>query len=90
MKKPPAGHYRKILPEELKHLRFALAHTPIIGAEKFPDMSEDLANFMDNSEDEYAEYYAEGLRDGSIIPIVPNAQISTPGHWAPGELFFKS
>ena len=90
MNKPPTGHYRQLLPAELGHLRLALTNQPMTGVERHESLIEPLAEYFDKQDDEHAAYYANGLRTGAMIPVVPLAQISTPGHWAPGELFMKS
>lgn len=90
IKKPPTGYYRQLLPAELAHLRLALTNRPMTGVEKHPDLSEPLAAYFDRQDDEHAAHYANGLRAGTMIAVVPLPQISRPGHWAPGELFLKS
>ncbi|VGO12396.1 hypothetical protein PDESU_00948 [Pontiella desulfatans] len=90
MNKPPKGYYRQLLPAELAHLRLALTNQPMTGVERHKELAEPLAEYFDKQTDEHAAYYAEGLRSGAMVPVVPLAQISKPGHWAPGELFMKS
>jgi len=90
MNKPPTGYYRKLLPEELAHLRLALTNQPMTGVERHAELSASLAEYFDQLEDAHAAYYARGLRTGTMIPVVPLSQISRPGSWAPGELFMKS
>jgi hypothetical protein len=82
--KPPTGYYRKLMPEKLKDVRLALTNQPMTGVKILPIM-EDLAKHFDTLTDEHALYYARGLRNGDIVPVVPNDI-----HYAPGELFFKS
>jgi hypothetical protein len=88
--KPPAGYYRRLLPAGLAHLRMALASQPMVGVERHESLIEPLAAYFDRQDDAHAAYYAEGLRSGAMVPVVPLAQISKPGLWAPGELFMKS
>ena len=90
IKKPPTGYYRQLLPAELSHLRLALTNRPMTGVERHAELTIPLAAYFDKQDDEHAAFYANGLRAGTMIPVVPLAQISTPGHWAPGELFMKS
>ena len=88
--KPPAGDYRRMLPEQLAHLRLALAGQPMTGVKRHEDLIEPLAEYFDRQDDAHAAYYAEGLRTGTMIPVTPLSQPLKQGHWAPGELFFKS
>jgi hypothetical protein len=90
MKKPPTGHYRRLLPEGLQHLRLALTSQPMTGVEKHAELSAPLAEYFDTSDDEYAAYYARGLRAGTMIPVTPLSQPLKQGTWSPGELFLKS
>ena len=88
--KPPTGYYRKLLPEELAHLRLALTSQPMTGVVKHEEIAQELAAYFDRHEDEHAAYYADGLRSGAMIPVTPLSQAMKPGQWAPGELFLKS
>ncbi|VGO13407.1 hypothetical protein PDESU_01964 [Pontiella desulfatans] len=90
IKKPPTGYYRQLLPAELQHIRLALTSQPMTGVEKHPGIAEEMAAYLDKSDDEYAAYYANGLRTGAMIPVTPLSQPFKQGHWAPGELFMKS
>ena len=92
-----AGEYRtddvlKQLPDDIAGmirtggLRIALVAQPMAGVVRRPDLSDGLAKA-------YAgvpgmERYAEGLRDGSMVPVVEMKAGNRV--WAPGELFFKS
>ena len=76
------------MPEKLKDVRLALTNQPMTGVKIIPIM-EDLAKHFDTLTGEHAAYYARGLRNGDIVPVVP---IETPNgkHYTVGELFFKS
>ena len=92
-----AGEYRteevlKQLPTDVAamirtgRLRIAMAAQPMVGVVRRPDLKGRLI-------EAYAgisgmERYVEGLRDGSMVPVV----VTGGGDrvWAPGELFFKS
>jgi hypothetical protein len=82
--KPPTGYYRKLMPEKLNDVRLALTNQPMTGIRILP-ISEELAKHFDSLSDEHAPYYAQGLRNGDFVPVVPNDR-----YFAPGELFFKS
>lgn len=82
--KAPAGHYRKIISDS--NIRIAFIHTPIIGCTKVDNTS--TINDLENSNDEYANYYLEGLKNGSMVTIVENSY--NDKYFAPGELYFKS
>jgi hypothetical protein len=90
IKKPPTGHYRRLLPEGLQHLRLALTSQPMTGVEKHPRIAEEMAAYFDKQDDEYAAYYAAALRAGDVIPVTPLSQPLKQGTWAPGELLLKS
>ena len=93
-----AGEYRteevlKQLPEDIAQanrtggLRIALAAQPMAGVVRRPDLRERLAAA-------YARIagmgkYAQGLLDGSMVPIVAQ-NVGGDRICAPGELFFKS
>lgn len=92
-----AGEYRteevlKQLPADvaamirLGRLRIAMAAQPMAGVVRRPDLKDRLI-------EAYAgipgmERYIEGLRDGSMVPVVETG--GSDRVWAPGELFFKS
>jgi hypothetical protein len=90
IKKPPIGYYRQLLPDSLKHIRLALTGQPMTGVEKYPGIVEELAAYFDKQDDEYAVYYADGLRTGTMIPVTPLSQPLKQESWASGELFMKS
>lgn len=83
---PPKGHYRSILKDSYPDVRIAFTHTPIIGCTRVN--SEPVLRVLDNSDDQYAKFYADGLRDGSLAAIVENNV--NKERWGYGELFFKS
>ena len=82
--KAPTGYYRKLIKDS--NIRIALTHTPIIGCTVIDNTS--IINDLENSNDEYANYYLEGLKNGSMVAIVENNY--TEQYFAPGELYFKS
>lgn len=82
---PPKGHYRKLLPANLSHVRIAFANAPMQYVYRI-DSTPVLAA-LDASDDEYAKYYADGLRSGALLAITEQQDNKI---WAPGELFFKS
>jgi len=43
---------------------------------------------LEQSQDEYAPYYLDGLKRGLMITIVENQ--NSNGYLRPGELYFKS
>ena len=83
MERPAPGYYRKLLPM-YPDVRIAFTHTPIIGC-TIVDNAGVLAALKTNT-DPYAQYYANGLTNGTMVTIVENACVKT---WANnGELFF--
>ena len=96
--KDMAGEYRaeevlKQLPEDIAQairtggLRIAVAAQPMVGVVRRPDLSERLAAVY--SPIAGMAKYADGLKDGSMVPVVA---LDAGGDriWAPGELYFKS
>lgn len=80
----PKGYYRQLL-ANFPMVRIAFTHTPIIGCTKVD--SNDIIKLLEASTNEYAKYYADGLKNGSMVTIVegdPNK------YFAVGELYFKS
>lgn len=96
---PPSGAYRT--PEILVRLRedvaekirngFRVARTdqPITGCTLFRQLSEEWAQAFYALEDELGEYYANGLRTGALVVILPS-QLGADRYYAPGELFLTS
>jgi hypothetical protein len=90
-----AGEYRKKevldkLPADLavmirRGLRIGLTGQPMTGVRRIEELSDKLADAFEAAGE---DHYAEGLRSGAMVPLVPAA---TGGKtWAPGELFFTS
>ena len=86
MKQAPPKYYRTILKDTLPHVRIAFTHTPIIGCTRIP--KEPVLAELKKSNDEYAEWYINGLENGTMVAIVENGVGQE--HWAVGELYFKS
>lgn len=85
--KPTPGYYRQLLSSQFPKVRIAFTHTPIIGCMRInPDP---ILMVLDASEDQHANYYAEGIRSGSMVVIVENAP-SGQGYYSPGELYLRS
>ena len=86
MKQAPPKYYRNIIGEKFPDVRIAFTHTPIIGCTRIP--KEPILEVLRASDDEYAEWYINGLENGTMVAIV---EINTyKEHWAVGELYFKS
>jgi hypothetical protein len=66
---PPKGYYRQLL-SEFPDVRIAFTHTPIIGCKRIN--AEPFLKVFDESTDPFAKFYADGLRDGSLVTIVEN------------------
>jgi hypothetical protein len=82
--KAPTGYYRQLLPN-FPMVRIAFTHTPIIGCTKVD--SDDIIKVLEQSTDEYASYYVNGLRDGSMVTIVEG---NPDKYFEVGELYFKT
>lgn len=86
MEKAPTGYYRQILADTFPMIRIALIHTPMYGVSKVDPTN--VLKVFDTSNDKYAKYYADGIRNGSMVTIVENA--SYDRYFSVGELYFKS
>jgi len=86
MEKAPAGYYRELLRDTYPMIRIALTHTPMYNVTKVD--SENVINVFKASDDKYAEYYINGLLNGSMATIVENYDVDT--YYSVGELYFKS
>lgn len=67
-------------------VRIAFTHTPMTGVTVIP--KEPIVDMLKASDDEYKEWYVNGLEDGSMVAIVENQFADK--YYAPGELFFNS
>jgi hypothetical protein len=84
--KPQAGHYRNIIGDVFPMIRIAFTHTPMIGVTEVPN--DNVINLLKDSSDQFAQYYIDGLSDGSMITIVENQSVDR--YFSVGELYFKS
>ena len=84
--KAPTGYYRQILADTFPMIRIALTHTPMYGVTKVNPNH--VLQVFDTSSDRYAKYYADGIRNGSMVTIVEN--VSVDRYFSVGELYFKS
>lgn len=82
--KAPAGHYRKLISNP--HIRIAFTHTPIYGCIKVN--SDSVIEELEQSNDEYAQYYIDGLTSGNMVTIVE--QSVEHYYRNNGELFFTT
>lgn len=80
----PKGYYRNLISDS--NIRIAFTHTPIYGCTKVD--SSKVIEELKSSTDEYAQYYINGLENGSMITIVENTY--SDKYFTPGELYFKS
>lgn len=83
--KAPKGYYRQLL-SDYPEVRIAFTHTPIYGCKIIN--SETFIKILDKSADIYAKFYADGLRDGSLITIVECG--SEKIYKNNGELYFTT
>lgn len=86
MSQAPKGYYRELLKNHFPEIRIAFTHTPIYGCTRVD--STNVLKVLDESTDEYAKYYADGLRIGNMVTIVENGQEHV--YKNNGELYFKS
>jgi hypothetical protein len=82
----PKGYYRQLLESSYPMVRIAFTHTPMYNVTKVD--SANVLSILDNSDDQYAKYYANGIRTGAMVTIVENPQIER--YYKVGELYFKS
>ena len=86
MKQAPPKYYRNIIGDKFPSVRIAFTHTPIIGCTMIP--KEPILEVLRESDDEYAEWYINGLENGSMVTIIENP--TSKEYWSAGELYFKS
>jgi len=86
MKIAPRGHYKTIIGDEHPNVRIAFTHTPMHGVTRL-NCDSALALF-EASDDEFAEYYANGLKSGTMVVIVPHHAENR--YFKSGELFFTT
>ena len=94
-----AGEYRSeavlaLLPSEMADairagLRIGFANKPMTGVQVRLDLAADMANAYEAAGQ---QHYADGLRDGTMVPLIPlyGSRSGPDRYWAPGELFFSS
>ena len=82
---PPKGYYRELL-SMYPNIRIAFTHTPIIGCRVVDNGP--VLKVLEESSDEYAEFYSKGLKNGSLVTIVENSVDRVyPNN---GELYFTT
>ena len=84
--KPQAGYYRNIIGNVFPMIRNAFTHTPMSGVTRVPN--DNVMDLLKDSSDQFAEYYIDGLRNGSMVTIVENQSVDR--YFSVGELYFKS
>jgi hypothetical protein len=67
-------------------IRIARYHPPMSGVTKVPN--DNVIDLLKDSSDHFAEYYIDGLRNGSMVTIVENQSVDQ--YFSVGELYFKS
>jgi predicted transcriptional regulator len=82
--KAPTGHYRKLISNP--YIRIAFTHTPIYGCIVVD--STKVIEELRQSNDEYAQYYIDGLTSGSTVTIIERTDQER--YFSPGELYFTS
>lgn len=82
---PPKGYYRQLL-SEFPQVRIAFTHTPIIGCKIIN--AGPFIKVLDESNDQYAKFYSDGLRNGNLVTIVENGVDRVYSN--NGELYFTS
>jgi len=86
MSQAPKGYYKELLKNDLPEIRIAFTHTPIHGCSIVDSSS--VLKVLDSSTDQYAKYYADGIRSGQMVTIVERGSDYT--YRNNGELYFKS
>lgn len=87
MRQAPRGHYKTILRSTFPDVRIAFTHTPMSGVRHVP--KEPVLEALRESDDEYAEYYINGLENETMATIVEEP-VGQQQYFRSGELFFKS
>lgn len=82
---PPKGYYRQLL-NEFPEVRIAFTHTPIYGCRELNPTP--FIEVLDNSNDQFARFYANGLRNGTLITIVESSVEKVYAN--NGELYFTT
>ena len=83
---PPKGYYRELLKKDCPSVRIAFTHTPIIGCKRIN--AKPILDILDKSNDNYAKFYADGLRNGTLTAIVENTVDKV--YKNNGELYFTT
>lgn len=83
---PPKGYYRQLLKNTLPYVRIAFTHTPIVGCSRIE--KEPVIKALQMSSDKFAEFYINGLNDGTLVAIVENGV--NKEHYQSGELYFTT
>lgn len=86
MNRPPSGYYRNLLSNKFPDVRIAFTSQPIVGCTKVD--SQPIIKELESSKDEFAPFYAEGLKNGTLAAIVENSQIDR--YFGTGELYFRT
>jgi hypothetical protein len=84
--KPETGHYKNIIGNVFPMIRIAFIHTPMYGVTKVA--KDNVIDLLNKSNDEFAQYYIDGLNNGSMITIVENQNVDR--YFSVGELYFIS
>ena len=82
---PPKGYYRQLL-NEFPEVRIAFTHTPIYGCRELNPTP--FIEVLDKSNDQFARFYANGLRNGTLITIVESSVEKVYAN--NGELYFTT
>lgn len=80
----PKGYYRNLISDS--NIRIAFTHTPIYGCTRVDNTK--VLEELEKSDDQYAKYYIDGLKNGNMVTIVENNYVND--YLRPGELYFKS
>lgn len=87
MNTPPRGYYRQLL-TDFPEVRIAFTHTPIIGCDTID--AKPIIEQLEKSNDEYAKFYVDGLKNGTLVPIVERKIIAEKKYANNGELYFTT
>ena len=82
--KAPTGHYRKLISNP--YIRIAFTHTPMYGCLTVD--SSKVIEELKQSQDEYAQYYIDGLNNGSMVTIIEG--VNQDRYFSFGELYFTT
>ena len=84
--KPQPGYYRNIIGGIFPMIRIAFTNVPMYGVKRVD--SNNVIELLKQSNDEFAQYYIDGLTNETMVTIVETYDENR--YYSVGELYFKS